>query len=267
MKLPSNPQKGRSVAADFERLLRWCKGNRIVNVVGGKLKHSASGTTIEIDGASPRRPGSGDLPPFWVSISFDIDSETYKLRVEPGLVRYHNINAEDSTDGATFHLVPKMGMTSIDESPAPSLTVDGELFVYVKVPTDDKGNPEGQTAEIELASTAQTSAHHVPPADGAAGISGEYYFLIAELEQSEDDPPVPTVKKRFTGNLHIPNQLIEIQNVGAPDSPPLDYGDVYAGFDQSGDYHKLRRIYGEGDVTVSTIGDYILISHCAPPSE
>lgn len=220
-----------------------------------------------------KRPAKDRKPPFWVSLKKG--TEVWNVTVEPGLIRYQNINAEDSDDGATHYLVPEINETAIDVSPAPTLPLDSELFVYVKVPTDVQGNPEGLTATVELTATAQTSTHHVPPADLVSGIAGEYYFLIAEIEYSDSTPPVPSVKKRFTGNLHIPNQLIQLENVGSPqdDDPeapePTDWGDVYAGYNKTADIHKLRRIYGEGDVTVSTIGDYILISHCTapPPSE
>lgn len=49
MKIPSNPQKGYSIRAKNSEMLRFMRAERIVSVIGGKLKQSPNGKTIVID--------------------------------------------------------------------------------------------------------------------------------------------------------------------------------------------------------------------------
>lgn len=48
MKFPSLPRKGRSVQEDVTDIIHYLRSSRITNIIGGKLKTSANGTTIEV---------------------------------------------------------------------------------------------------------------------------------------------------------------------------------------------------------------------------
>lgn len=48
MKFPSLPRKGRKVEDDVTDIINYLRASRVINVVGGKLKMSPNGTTIDI---------------------------------------------------------------------------------------------------------------------------------------------------------------------------------------------------------------------------
>lgn len=64
MKVPSNPQKGYSIAAKISEILRFLKADRIVSVIGGKLMEGPNGKVLVIDKPAPKAPKANELLPF-----------------------------------------------------------------------------------------------------------------------------------------------------------------------------------------------------------
>lgn len=170
----------------------------------------------------PVRPlagGRSQLPPFWTAISRvpDSDPAEYQVTVELGYLTYQNAGAEDSTLGPVGYIVPKIATVSM-EDPAvqPIALPDVVSYVYLRVKTDADGVPkfDGSSVTVEAFDTAKDSIHHVRPYPGGTPVEGDYYFLLLETESNGGTPAAPVVKRRITGNQHMPNQLIEIENVG-----------------------------------------------------
>jgi hypothetical protein len=173
------------------------------------------------------------LPPFWVTTF--IDEGTWKYVVEPGYVTFQNIGHAD----VVGYLTPTLGGTSLEADTRPEGTLPGnDCYVYVRVITDAKGVISG-TPTIVSSTSESTSVHHEPPDESdASGSGGEYYFLIAEFE--EFTPSIgdasPTAVRRITGNKHIPNQLVEFENLGSGKKIHRDY------VPDADDKHELRSI-------------------------
>ena len=185
--------------------------------------------------------GEPTLPNFWVSTEYDPTAEEFKIRCEYGVVNYQNIRVEDAL-GAT---VPTFGGISLTDEPKVSWS--GEEFVYVHQETDAKGLPLSG-ATVEMGSSLPGSTHHIP----VSGQSGDYYWLIAQIE---DNDGVPNVIKRHTGNIWIPNQLVEIENVGTGSR-------IYKRYDDSADKHELRTLverYTNPSINISEDGDEVRI--------
>ena len=166
-----------------------------------------------------KRQGVSMQLPFWTTISRvpDSDPAEYQVTVELGYLTYQNAGAEESTLGPVGYIVPKIATVSM-EDPAvqPIQLPDVVSYVYLRVKTDADGVPkfDGSSVTVEAFDTAKDSIHHVRPYPGGTPVEGDYYFLLLETEGNGGTPAAPIVKRRITGNRHMPNQLIEIENVG-----------------------------------------------------
>lgn len=171
-------------------------------------------------------------PPFWINVK-EIPDDGWYITVEPGIVRQQNIFIEEAT---TIN-IPLFNGVALDADPKPQLEWDGtKNHIYVHVPTDNRGTING-TVEIKAETTPMSSEHHVPPdPDDSVGVEGSYYFKIGELE-SLDGGQTPSVKVRYPGNLNLPNQLIEVENVGSGAT-------LYKGYDEVSDIHAIKSLVG-----------------------
>ena len=229
MKFPSMPREGKPVEKTVKDMLGFLRAKSIISVKGGRLKESPNGTTIEI----PTPPPFPDfvLPPLWVSIHRDSEAEEWKYTVEPGYAIEQNIG---SSAKVAYH-TPSLGGTSLEDDPSPVGTIPGNAcFIYLRVTTSSKGVVAGVT--ITDSTSAELNTHHIPPYFGFAGQGGDYFFLLAEFEELEGDTlDAPGVLRRLPGNKHIPNQLIQINNVGTGLYLARDY-------DSTSDAHNVRSI-------------------------
>lgn len=259
MKLPSYPKKGRSLALDFRQLLDWCRANRISGVTGGKLKRSASGTVIEIDRERTSRARQ-ILPPFHVTV-FPDATDTLQAKFERGYVREQQ---QTGADPIAEH-EPEIGGVKISVfggGTNPILPVTPTSKFWVNVTTDERGKVNAPPTIVDAA--APTNTHHVPPhgtgslASADPGTTGDYYFLIAEFEPSAEDATVPKVKRRITGHIWMPNQLIE--NISLEDSNERSsasdpaVAQLYRRFNETTGRHEWRALK-EGDNTRLTETD------------
>lgn len=176
----------------------------------------------------PPRPIMPDTkPPFYVT-HWTNGSGDFKFTVKPGYVTWQNINGQNG------YKVPTLGGTSLEDDTPPVGTLPASAsYVYVRVATTNKGVVTG-TPTIEATSSTQSSTHHVPPdPSDASGTAGDYYFLLAQFQ--DDGDGFPEVVRRIVGNRNVPNQLVELLNLGTGK-------EVYRAYLTGTDEHELRSI-------------------------
>jgi len=219
-----------------------------------------------IDSPTPRnRPvngGDSTRDPLWTTISIvpDSDPVEYQATISPGYLCYQQATLSESDSGVVGYLAPKIRQSdgtleSIEPTTdpawtAPTLALDGVVnYIYLRVKTDADGAPKSPTepefpgdpgAEdgptIEAFTEPQTSIHHVRPSPSGGEEEGDYFFLICQTESNGATPPAPRIVRRITGNRELPNQLIEIRNLGGK-------REIYEGYEVGpDDKHKFRSL-------------------------
>lgn len=206
----------------------------------------------------PITGGSAEKPPFWAEISTvpESDPPEYQATFTLGFLTYQNAGASESEQGVTGYIVPKIKnedgeFISMDaEAPivVPAVPLpDVVSFVYLRVKTDADGVPkfDNESVTIEAFDEAQESIHHVRPSPSGGEEEGDYYFLLLETESNGATPtPAPRVVRRLTGNREMPNQLIEITNIGGK-------RELYQGYlpgpDDKHELRTLEQLEGDGE--------------------
>ena len=166
MKLPQLT-KGRRVTAILQEMVNYMRASTVTNVIGGKLRQSTSGITIEIDRPKPGKGGGASLPTPGLQI---IDgSEAGKYRITPGF-----INAE----------MPTLATVALDDEEPPEFEVTATTHVWAKC-VGTFGTPDSyvtsivtQTSFDEPAGTAITatgfvSFYKIGRVDFTAGTGGD----------------------------------------------------------------------------------------------
>ena len=189
------------------------------------------------------RGPAGSKPPFWATISRvpDSDPAEYQVFVTIGYLSYQSNTpaAQASELGTTGWIVPTIAgvsMESADVEPLPLPAV--ESWVYLRVKTDVDGFPKDGEVTVEAFDEAQESIHHIRLSPESAEEEGDYFFLILKTKADESDPPRPIAERRITGNREMPNQLIEILNLGEEDEQGRQ--EIYKGYDKALDKHDVR---------------------------
>jgi len=214
-----------------------------------------------------RAAGGSSKPPFWTAISQvpDSDPATYQVAITLGYLSYQNATATEQEDGVTGWLAPKVqgddGLVSLEppangedeDWEAPKLALPAvESWVYLRVKTDTDGLPklDGESFTVEAFDAKQESVHHVRSSPSSGEEEGDYYFLILQTEGNGGDPEKPIARRRITGNREMPNQLIEIENIGGK-------RELYQGYLVGpDDKHQLRtveQIEGDGVVIIEPL--------------
>lgn len=202
--------------------------------------------------APPRKAASGSprLQPFWTSISKVPGSDPPEFQVTPtlGYLTYQNAGAEASTDGVTGHIVPFINGVSMEDAEVQPLALpDVASWVYLRVKTDADGVPKFSEVTppvtIEAFDAVQESVHHVRPSPSGGEEEGDYFFLILQTESDGGTPEKARAVRRLTGNRSLPNQLVEIANIGGK-------REIYKGYspgpDDKHEVRSLEQIEGEG---------------------
>lgn len=200
-----------------------------------------------------RGPAGGSKPPFWATISQvpDSDPAEYQVSVTLGYLSYQsNTPAAQASDlGTTGWIVPTIAGVSM-EPPVPQTDPpteipklplpDVESWVYLRVKTDSDGFPKDGEVTVEAFDEAQESIHHIRLSPESDEEEGDYFFLILKTKADESDPPRPIPERRITGNREMPNQLIEILNLG--EEGEAGRQEVYKGYDVALDKHDVRAV-------------------------
>ncbi len=183
-------------------------------------------------------------PPFFGTLSQvpDSDPAEYQVSFTLGYLTYQNAGAVESEQGVTGYLVPTINGVAMDSEEVEPLELPAVVsYVYLRVKTNSDGVPkfsvESPPVTIEAFEEPQESVHHVRDSPSSGEEEGDYFFLLFETEEIPDsDPPAPRVKRRLTGNRYLPNQLIEIENIGGQ-------RELYKGYEVGpDDKHQLRTL-------------------------
>jgi hypothetical protein len=201
--------------------------------------------------------------PFWTTISRvpDSDPAEYQVSVTLGYLSYQsNTPAAQASDlGTTGWIVPTINGISMERGEeVPPTQPDAlalfkadlkklklplpanESWVYLRVKTDSDGFPKDGEVTVEAFDEAQESIHHIRLSPESDEEEGDYFFLILKTKADESDPPRPIAERRITGNREMPNQLIEILNLG--EESEAGRQEVYKGYDVALDKHDVRAV-------------------------
>jgi hypothetical protein len=248
----------------FTRPPKVLGGNR--QAISAKDFNALSRAIEELQNAIPaqpaqqNRPGVKMPPAFWGTVSQvpQSDPPEYQATFTLGYLTYQNAGASEAEQGVTGYVVPKIKnedgqWISMDaESPQivpPVVLPSVTSWVYLRIKTTADGVPEfnqedGPTFTIEAFSEEQKSIHHVRPSPGGGEEKGDYYFLLLQTEGDGGDPEKPAIVRRITGNREMPNQLIEITNIGGK-------RELYQGYlpgpDDKHELRSLEQLEGDGE--------------------
>ena len=229
-----------------------------------------------------KRPAAGNPPPFWTTISRvpNSDPAEYQVSVTLGYLTYQQATLEEDTDKSVGWIAPKINDVSLEPPSAndtptdppwlpPTLELpDVQSWVYLRVKTDEHGAPklDGESVTIEAFDTEQDDVHHVRPSPSGGEKEGDYFFLILETEGNGGTPEIPIVRRRITGNRHMPNQLVEIANIGGE-------RELYKGYligpDDKHELRTIEQLEGDGEPIILPLdpGDPEADPPVAPESE
>ena len=196
--------------------------------------------------ANISRTGTASVsrPPLWTTLSQvpESDPAEYQVSVTLGYLTYQNAGASEADQGVTGYIVPKIDGVDLDSEQVKPLKLPAVVsYVYLRVKTTADGVPkfsvENPPVTIEAFDEPQKSVHHVRPSPSGGEEEGDYFFLICETEEIPDsDPAAPRIKRRLTGNRELPNQLVEIENIGG-------HRELYKGYEVGpDDKHQLRTL-------------------------
>ena len=201
-----------------------------------------------IDIPPPReRPitGGSDPPPFWTEISQvpDSDPAEYEVTVTLGYLSYQSNTpaAQDSELGTTGWIAPTIAGVSMESADVEPLPLPAaESWVYLRAKTDVDGFPKDGEVTVEAFDEAQESIHHIRLSPESGEEEGDYFFLILKTKADETDATRPVAERRITGNREMPNQLIEILNLGEESEGGRQ--ELYKGYDKALDKHDVRSV-------------------------
>jgi len=222
-----------------------------------------------------RRPAA-EKPPFWTTISQvpDSDPAEYQVSVTLGYLAYQsNTPAAQASDlGTTGWIIPLIAgqsleppvpqtdpATEIPKLPLPAL----ESWVYLRVKTDVDGFPKDGEVTIEAFDEAQESIHHIRLSPESGEEEGDYFFLILKTKSDGGTPARPVAERRITGNREMPNQLIEILNLGEEGESGRQ--EVYKGYDKAIDKHDVRAVLQQQTPGVAIIEPLAAAVPAVPP--
>jgi hypothetical protein len=214
--------------------------------------------------------------PFWTTISRvpDSDPAEYQVSVTLGYLSYQsNTPAAQASDlGTTGWIVPTIAGVSM-EPPIPQTDPPTEIpklplpanesWVYLRVKTDSDGFPKDGEVTVEAFDEAQESIHHIRLSPESDEEEGDYFFLILKTKADESDPPRPIPERRITGNREMPNQLIEILNLG--EESEAGRQEVYKGYDVALDKHDVRAVLQQQTPGVAIIEPLAPAVDAVPP--
>jgi hypothetical protein len=224
--------------------------------------------------------------PFWTTISRvpDSDPAEYQVAVTLGYLSYQsNTPAAQASDlGTTGWIVPTIAGVSMERGEeVPPTQPDAlalfkadlkklklplpanESWVYLRVKTDVDGFPKDGEVTVEAFDEAQESIHHIRLSPESDEEEGDYFFLILKTKSDGGTPARPVAERRITGNREMPNQLIEILNLG--EEGEAGRQEVYKGYDKAIDKHDLRAVLQQQTPGVAIIEPLAAEVPAVPP--
>ena len=204
---------------------------------GVMSSRTPGGTTLSV-----KRQRKASAPNFNLFVSDPFQSGTgWAVTVTAGYLEYQQLGKQDSDGGPLFYLIPTISGTAIEDPNVPEITFSSAGFIYMHCTTDNSGVPN-MTPTIQFYSDQQDSTHHVPESAGdGEAVDGDYYWLLAKIEEVPDSDPVSyTIKRRISGNKFLPNQLVHLKNIGGE-------VEIYNKFNTEENLHELRTLANVSD--------------------
>jgi hypothetical protein len=203
---------------------------------------------------------------FWTTISktpnSSAENPVFQATPSLGYLIYQQATMAEQEDESVGWIAPKIMVNgqlvsieppSANDAPTnppwspPSVELPAvQSWVYLRVKTDADGAPklDGESVTIEAFDEQQVDIHHVRPSPSGGEEEGDYFFLILETEGDGGDPERPIIRRRITGNRQLPNQLIEITNIGGK-------RELYQGYlpgpDDKHEFRTLEQLEGDGE--------------------
>jgi hypothetical protein len=232
--------------------------------------------TISPSSPKSKRRNNAQLDPFWTTISQveGSDPATYEVSVTLGYLSYQsNTPAAQASDlGTTGWIIPTIAGVSM-EPPIPQTDPPTEIpklplpanesWVYLRVKTDVDGFPKDGEVTVEAFDEAQESIHHIRLSPESDEEEGDYFFLILKTKSDGGTPARPVAERRITGNREMPNQLIEILNLG--EESEAGRQEVYKGYDVALDKHDVRAVLQQQTPGVKIIEPLAPAVDAVPP--
>jgi hypothetical protein len=262
MRPPSEPKRGESIRQKVIELTRYARASTVTSVIGGSLKESANGKTIEIPKGGISRSGKSVILPLDV-YNLKQDGETFRVAVREGYVIERTVINDTGTDCLTYHepdgiTVPPEEDPPLDPPPFPGQDpgdaiaheVEDGQAIFVKVTVQDDGTISA--TEIVVDANDKESTHYAPPVgDETAGSVGEYYYKLAEFAM---DGAALGIKRFHAGaNIDHFQELPRFVKAGGT-------ADVFKTFDQASGQYKTRGLTGVSPVVITQGTDDIEIS-------
>lgn len=206
--LPRQRKKGESLLDFAADCIRWMRANRITDVIGGKMKRTANGITLDVrqkrgGGATPQLK-----PPLWVTLYKDPD-DIWKIYVQDGKVV--------TRSNATGDAIGTISITSLPTEASP-LTVGKDDKLSIKLTIDSDGQVTSAdfehtedpdpwpTSSAPILAGGDRQGENVPPAaDDTKGTIGERYIRLGTIDELQaaagNDPQVLGVTRYKTGHV------------------------------------------------------------------
>lgn len=253
IKIPDDPQTGKPVKLFARDVVKWMRANTITNVIGGKVRKSTNGFTIEIDKAKQSDFSSlaedAIKPPFYVDFrQVDGTPDTYFVTVNPGYV-YEVVPYGNE---ALNYFEPENILTEISISP------DEAVYVKVKLLADGtigSDNPD-PAVEIIVQSNNSASVYYEPKVDDetSTGSVGTMYYKLAVLESGSP----PSINRILSGS-HICHHQ-DLPKIATTIDLSAGIGVIPKDFDSTTGEYRLRALTeGLGQLTIETNADDIEI--------
>lgn len=242
--IPKRRKRGESLLDFSDDAISWMRANQLVNVIGGKVKRSPNGVTLDVrqtKGPSNAQPAK---PPLWVTLFKDPD-DNWKIYVQDArVIARHN---------ATGDAVGTLSITALPTKASP-MTVDKDDKLTIKLDIDSDGLVTDATF-TKTATTWPASAAPIlqggdrqgenihPATDDAKGSVGEHHIRVAEITELQAAtgslPQVLGVNQLNTGHVdHFQPMLAENCIVTAGTSEAR----ILQKFDTTGGEWKLRTL-------------------------
>jgi hypothetical protein len=246
--LPKMPMKGERVIHFAKQTLSWMRANRITDVIGGKMKQTPNGLTLDVRPSRKTLERATIKPPLWVTL-YKTPDDIWKIYVQDGKVV--------TRSNATGDAIGTLSITSLPTEAAP-VTVTKDDKLSIKLDIDSDGQVTAATFEQTSSPTpwpesvapilqgGDRQGENIPPAaDDAKGSVGEHYIRLAEITELQaaagNDPQVLGVTRFKTGHVdHFQPMLAEncITSLGTWEA------NVLQKFDTTGGEWKLRTLAG-----------------------
>lgn len=292
MKFPDMPRDGVPVIKTVTELINYVRASRITGVVGGRIKTTTGGTTIDIPTAS-KTAVAVKPNPFDVSLSVGgtVETPTYSVRVTDGWVNERIPGVNDPVTNASAVHKPHnilWGADGASQTPVKAatdrrsfpITVGQQVSVVVYVDAQGaialpSGSTEAGPTKIAIESEDFKSIHYVPPRpiDSDVGIAGEYHYKLAVLKAADGTHSAPWLEIFLAGS-HLDHfrDLPILDNLAGAGT---DIGRVFKEYNKETNTYEFRAINtssgqltasetedgieltgnGEGDTLTVTIGD------------